>query len=40
MQDSKRHTDVKNRLLDYAGEGKGGKVWENSIENVILPHVN
>ena len=31
-QDSKRNTDVKSRLLDSAGEGKGGKIWENSIE--------
>ena len=32
MQDSKRDTDVKNRLLDYVGEGKGGMIWEHSIE--------
>ena len=31
MQDSKRDTDVKNRLLDYVGEGKGGTIWKNSI---------
>ena len=30
MQDSKRGTDVKNRLLDYMGEGEGGMIWENS----------
>ena len=24
MQDSKRDTAVKNRLLDYVGEGEGG----------------
>ena len=32
MQDSKRDTDVKNSLLDSVGEGKGGMIWENSIE--------
>ena len=39
MQDSKRDTDVKNRLLDSVGEGKGGMIWENSIETCILPYV-
>ena len=39
MQDSKRDTDVKNRLLDYVGEGEGGMIWENSIEICILPYV-
>ena len=38
-QDSKRDTDVKNRLLDSMGEGKGGMIWENSIETCILPYV-
>ena len=37
MQDSKGDTDVKNRLLDSVGEGKGGMIWENSIET--LPYV-
>ena len=32
MQDSKRDTDVKNRLLDSVGEGEGGMTWKNSIE--------
>ena len=32
MQDSKRDTYVKNRLLDSVGQGKGGMIWENSIE--------
>ena len=32
MQGSKRDTDVKNRLLDYVGEGEGGMFWESSIE--------
>ena len=39
MQDSKRDTDVKNRLLDSVGEGKGGMIWENSIEICILSYV-
>ena len=39
MQDSKRDTDVKNRLLDSVGEGKGGMIWENSIETRILSYV-
>ena len=39
MQDSKRDTDVKNRLLDSVGEGEGGMIWENSIETCILPNV-
>ena len=32
MQDSKRDTDVNNRLLDSVGEGEGGMIWENGIE--------
>ena len=30
----------KNRLLDSVGEGKGGVIWENSIEACVLfsPH--
>ena len=39
MQDSKRDTDVKNRLLDSVGEGEGGIIRENSIETHILPYV-
>ena len=39
MQGSKRDTDVKNRLLDYMGEGKGEMIGENSIETCILPYV-
>ena len=35
MQDSKRDTDVKNRLLDSVGEAEGGMIWENSIETCI-----
>ena len=33
MQDSKRDTDVKNRLLDYMGEDEGGN------ERIALKHV-
>ena len=40
MQDSKRDTDIKNRLLDSVGEGEGGMIWEISIETCILPYVN
>ena len=39
MWDSKRDTYVKNRLLDYVGEGKGGMIWENSTETCILSYV-
>ena len=36
MRDSKRDTDVKNRLLDSVGEGEGEMIWENGIETCIL----
>ena len=36
MRDSKKDTDVKNRLV---GEGEGGMIWENSIETCILSYV-
>ena len=36
MQNSKRDTEVQNRLLDYVGEGKGGMFRDNSIETCIL----
>ena len=36
MRDSKRDTDVKNRLLDSVGEGEGGMIWENGIEICII----
>ena len=39
MWDSKRDTDVKNRLLDSVGEGEGGMIRENNIETCILPYV-
>ena len=38
MRDSKRDTDVKNRILDSVGDG-GGKIWENGIETCILTYV-
>ena len=34
MWDSKRDTDVKNRLLDSVGEGKGGMIWEIALKHV------
>ena len=39
MRDSKSDTDVKNRLLDSVGKGKGVMIWENNIEKCILPYV-
>ena len=39
MRDSKRDTDIKNSLLDSLGEGKGGIIWENSIETCIFSYV-
>ena len=39
MQDRKRDTDVKTRLLDSVGEGEGALIWENSTERCILPYV-
>ena len=39
MPNSKRDTDIKNRLLDSVGEGEGGIIWETSIETCILPYV-
>ena len=39
MQDSKRDTDVYNRLLDSVGEGECGMIWENSIETCIFSYV-
>ena len=34
MRDSKRDTDVKNRLLDSEGEGEGGMIRENGNSNM------
>ena len=36
MRDSKRDTNVQNRLLDPAGEGEVGMIRENGIETCIL----
>ena len=38
MWDSKRDTDVQNSLLDSAGEGEGGMIWENGIETSIISY--
>ena len=37
MQDSKKDTDVYNRLLD--SEGEGGMIWENGIETCIISYM-
>ena len=39
MRDSKRDTDVENRLLDSVGEGEGGMIWENGIEICIISYI-
>ena len=39
MQGRKRDTDIRNRLLHSVEEGKGGMIWENSIETCILQYV-
>ena len=39
MQDSKRDTDIKNRLLDSVGEGEDGMILETSTETCILSYV-
>ena len=39
MQDSKRDTDIWNRLLDSVGEGECGMIWENDIETCIISHM-
>ena len=38
MQDSRRDTDIKKDFWTLR-EGKGGMIWENSIETCILPYV-
>ena len=37
MEDSK--TDIKNRLLNYVGEGNSGTIWEDRNETCILSNV-
>ena len=39
MQDKKRDTDVKNRLLDSVGEGKGGMIWKNGSETCKISYM-
>ena len=39
MRDSKRDTDVQNRLLNSVEEGEGGMIWESGIETCILSYV-
>ena len=39
VQGSKGDTDTKNRLLDTAGEGAGGLIWERSTETYTSPYV-
>ena len=39
MRDSKRDIDVKNSLSDCVGEGKGGMIWESTVETCILSYV-
>ena len=39
MQNTKRDTDVQNRLLNSMGEGEGGMFQENSIDTCILSRV-
>ena len=34
-----RDTDVKKSLLDSVAEGKGGMIWESSVETCILSYV-
>ena len=36
MRDSKRDTNIKNRLLDSVGEGEDGMICGNSIERIAL----
>ena len=34
MEDSKRDTDITNRLFGSVGEGEGGMLWENALKPV------
>ena len=38
MWDSKRDTDVKNRLLDSVEKGEGGMISQNTIETCVLSY--
>ena len=35
MQDSKRDTEIKNKLLDSMGEGEGGMIWHWNMYIII-----
>ena len=39
MQDSKKDTDVKDRLLGSVGGGEDGTMWENIIEACTSPYI-
>ena len=39
FQGRNRETDMKNRLMDTAGDGEGGMNWENSTELYTLSYV-
>ena len=39
MQGRNRHADIGNSLVGAAGEGKGGKSGESSIETYTVPYV-
>ena len=36
MRDSKRDTEIKNRLLDSVGDGEGGMIWEKHQNMYII----
>ena len=38
MRDSKRDTDVQNRLFDSVGEGEGRMIWETGVETCIISY--
>ena len=38
MRDSKRDTDVKNRLWASVGKGEGGMIWENGTGTCIMSY--
>ena len=40
MLGNKGDSDIKNRLLDSVGEGKGGMIWENGIDTHTLTESN
>ena len=38
MEDSKRDTNVKNRLLNSVREGEGGMIWKNGIKTCTISY--